>query len=56
MTKTDASEIRMREAVKADVPRVAELIMHGGFRTIDLTRMGYERLQRREPLFEKNIF
>ena len=29
MTKTDASEIRMREAVKADVPRVAELIMHG---------------------------
>jgi GNAT superfamily N-acetyltransferase len=29
MTKTDASEIRMREAVKADVPRIAELIMHG---------------------------
>jgi FAD-dependent oxidoreductase domain-containing protein 1 len=35
---------------------ISELIMHGGFRTIDLTRMGYERLQRREPLFEKNIF
>ena len=29
MTKTDASEIRMREALRADVPRVAELIMHG---------------------------
>jgi GNAT superfamily N-acetyltransferase len=29
MTKTDASEIRMREAVVADVPRVATLIMHG---------------------------
>ncbi|MCR4520566.1 MULTISPECIES: GNAT family N-acetyltransferase [Bosea] len=29
MTKTDTSDIRMREAVKADVPRVAELIMHG---------------------------
>jgi len=35
---------------------IAELIVHGGFRTIDLTRMGYERLQRKEPLFEKNIF
>lgn len=29
MTKTEASDIRMREAVKADVPDVAELIMHG---------------------------
>ncbi|WP_293796423.1 GNAT family N-acetyltransferase [uncultured Bosea sp.] len=29
MTKTDASEICMREAVRADVPRVATLIMHG---------------------------
>ncbi|MBL8790785.1 MAG: FAD-binding oxidoreductase [Rhizobiales bacterium] len=35
---------------------IAELIIHGGFRTIDLARMGYERLQRQEPLFEKNIF
>ncbi len=35
---------------------IAELIMHGGYTTIDLTRMGYERLQRGEPLFEKNIF
>jgi GNAT superfamily N-acetyltransferase len=29
MTKTEASDIRMREAVRADVPDVAELIMHG---------------------------
>ncbi|RYE32558.1 MAG: GNAT family N-acetyltransferase [Hyphomicrobiales bacterium] len=29
MTRTDASEIRMREAVRTDVPRVATLIMHG---------------------------
>ncbi len=35
---------------------IAELIIHGEYRTIDLTRLGYERLQRKEPLFEKNIF
>jgi FAD-dependent oxidoreductase domain-containing protein 1 len=35
---------------------IAELIIHGEYRTIDLTRMGYERLQRKDPLFEKNIF
>jgi FAD-dependent oxidoreductase domain-containing protein 1 len=35
---------------------ISELIIHGDFRTIDLKRMGYERLQRKEPLFEKNIF
>lgn len=35
---------------------IAELICFGGYRTMDLTRLGYERLQRREPLFEKNIF
>jgi FAD-dependent oxidoreductase domain-containing protein 1 len=35
---------------------ISELIIHGEYRTIDLTRMGYERLQRKEPLFEKNIF
>lgn len=29
MTKTDASQIRMREAARADVSRVAELIMLG---------------------------
>jgi sarcosine oxidase len=35
---------------------IAELICFGSYREIDLTRMGYERLQRNEPLFEKNIF
>lgn len=29
MTKTDAPEISMREAIAADVPRIATLIMHG---------------------------
>lgn len=34
---------------------LAELIVHGRYRTIDLTRFGYERIQRREPLLELNI-
>ncbi len=34
---------------------IAELIIHGGYRTIDLTRFGYERVMRNEPLFEKNV-
>ena len=34
---------------------IAELIVHGGFRTIDLTRFGYGRIASREPLLELNI-
>lgn len=34
---------------------IAELIVHGGYRTIDLTRFGYERILRNTPLFEKNV-
>ncbi len=34
---------------------IAELIMHGTYRTIDLTRFGYGRIARNEPLFEKNV-
>jgi FAD-dependent oxidoreductase domain-containing protein 1 len=34
---------------------IAELIMHGTYRTIDLTRFGYQRIARNEPLFEKNV-
>jgi FAD-dependent oxidoreductase domain-containing protein 1 len=34
---------------------IAELIIHGSYRTIDLTRFGYGRIQRNEPLFEKNV-
>jgi glycine/D-amino acid oxidase-like deaminating enzyme len=34
---------------------IAELIVYGSFRTIDLTRLGYERIARGEPLYERNI-
>ena len=34
---------------------VAELISFGEYRTIDLGRFGYERIARREPLFERNV-
>ncbi len=34
---------------------IAELVIHGGYRSIDLTRFGYERIARNEPLFEKNV-
>jgi FAD-dependent oxidoreductase domain-containing protein 1 len=34
---------------------IAELIVHGAYRTIDLKRFGYARVQRNEPLFEKNV-
>lgn len=34
---------------------IAELIVHGAYRTIDLKRLGYERIRRNQPLFEKNV-
>jgi FAD-dependent oxidoreductase domain-containing protein 1 len=34
---------------------IAELIVHGTYRTIDLTRLGYDRIVRNKPLFEKNV-
>lgn len=34
---------------------IAELIIHGAFHTIDLTRFGYDRIRRKAPLFEKNV-
>lgn len=34
---------------------IAELIVHGAWRSIDLTRLGYERILRNAPLFEKNM-
>jgi glycine/D-amino acid oxidase-like deaminating enzyme len=34
---------------------IAELVVHGGFRAIDLTRLGYERIAANQPLFEKNV-
>jgi FAD-dependent oxidoreductase domain-containing protein 1 len=35
---------------------VAELIVHGGFRSIDLTRLGFARMIRGEPLAERNVY
>jgi FAD-dependent oxidoreductase domain-containing protein 1 len=34
---------------------LAELIIDGRYQTIDLTRFGYERIARREPLLERNV-
>lgn len=34
---------------------VAELIVHGAFRTIDLTRLGYERIAAGRSLTERNV-
>ena len=34
---------------------LAELIVYGGFRSIDLTRFGFGRVRRNEPLKESNI-
>lgn len=34
---------------------LAELIIHGGYRTIDLTPLGYERIARARPLRELNV-
>ena len=34
---------------------IAELIVHGGYRTIDVACFGYERIRRNQPLFEKNV-
>jgi sarcosine oxidase len=34
---------------------IAELIAYGEFRSIDLTRFGYDRIRRSEPLLELNV-
>jgi FAD-dependent oxidoreductase domain-containing protein 1 len=34
---------------------VAELITQGRYLTIDLARLGFERIERNEPLFERNV-
>jgi len=34
---------------------IAELIVHGAFRTIDLTRLGYRRIAECRPLPERNV-
>jgi FAD-dependent oxidoreductase domain-containing protein 1 len=35
---------------------IADLIVHGTYRTIDLTRLGYARIAKNAPLPERNIF
>jgi glycine/D-amino acid oxidase-like deaminating enzyme len=34
---------------------IAELIVHGGYQTIDLSRLGYERVEKNEPYREAGI-
>ena len=34
---------------------IAELIQHGGFQTLDLTRFGYARIAAGRPLLERNV-
>lgn len=34
---------------------IAELVVHGAFRTIDLTRLGYERIEAGQPYAEEGI-
>jgi sarcosine oxidase len=34
---------------------VSELVLHGGYRTIDLTRFGWERIPAGKPLLELNV-
>ncbi len=34
---------------------VAELIVHGAYRTLDLSVFGYERIAAQRPLFEQNV-
>jgi sarcosine oxidase len=34
---------------------LAELIVHNRYKAIDLTRFGFERVLRKEPLFERNV-
>jgi len=34
---------------------ISELVIDGRYKTIDLTRFGYDRIRRNAPLFEKNV-
>jgi glycine/D-amino acid oxidase-like deaminating enzyme len=35
---------------------IADLVVHGTYRTIDLTRLGYARVAENAPLPERNVF
>jgi hypothetical protein len=34
---------------------LSELVLHGGFRTLDLSRLGWERVLQNRPLRESNV-
>ena len=34
---------------------ISELVIDGGYKTIDLARFGYDRIRNKAPLFEKNV-
>jgi glycine/D-amino acid oxidase-like deaminating enzyme len=34
---------------------LAEMLVHGGYRTLDLSAFGYERIAAGRPLFERNV-
>jgi len=38
-----------------DAPAIAELVVHGRYQTIDLTRLGYERVETNTPYAEEGI-
>lgn len=35
---------------------LAELVIHGGYRSLDLTRFGYERVLKNDPIIEANVW
>jgi sarcosine oxidase len=35
---------------------LAELVIHGGYRSLDLTRFGYERVLKNDPIVEANVW
>jgi hypothetical protein len=35
---------------------ISELLIYGHYRTLDLARLGYQRVVQREPLVERNIY
>ena len=37
------------------IDAIADLIIHGAHRTIDLERFGFARIGRNAPLFERNV-
>jgi glycine/D-amino acid oxidase-like deaminating enzyme len=34
---------------------LSELVVHGGYRSLDLSRLGWARVLRQQPLYELNV-